>query len=430
MYTNNNQQQGQTGYGYTGQNTQGQSQGQRPQYMAHMEPYQGQGGDGGNKPPKKNRSIAGVVIACTLSAALIGGAVGGAAGIAVGSRMTPAPAQTIAQAEPTPPPPQPTGSNVQSNLSAQALTYAEIAEKVTPSVVGISIKGMQQQATMFGMMQQPVEGAGSGVIISEDGYIVTNAHVVDGATEIVVALASGDEYPAQVVGSDTDTDIAVLKIDANNLPALEMGSSDALKVGDVAVVVGNPLGRLQGSVSQGIISALNRELTIEGQTMSLIQTDAAVNEGNSGGALVNAQAQLVGVVNAKTSSVGVEGLGFAIPIDSVKSIITDLMEKGYVTGRPMIGFSPNDVTQQISRYYGLPMGVYVSSVTPFSAAEKAGLQVGDVITAINGEKVETTAELNAVKEQYNVGDTITLTVVRDGKQLDLDVVLQESIPSN
>lgn len=441
---NNNWQQEQQGSANTEQRSYTYQQ-QTPSYIPQNQyqqvtpPPHPDGSDwnqGAKKRTKKRGFGTGALVACTLSAALIGGLVGGMGGMAVGYQYAPTPevvtitpVPTQAQEEKTP------ATYVSSGLSGQALSHAQIAEIVSPSVVGITTQTKTSVNTPFGAMESESPGAGSGVIISADGYIVTNNHVIEGATSIVVYLEDGTEYTATLVGRDSQTDIAVLKIEANNLPAAVLGNSNDLRVGDIAVAVGNPLGELQGTVTQGIISALNREVTFQNDdgttsTMNLLQTDAAINKGNSGGALVNAQGQLIGIVNAKNQGVGIEGLGFAIPIDDVKEVIDDLMISGYVTGRPQVGIGTREVTEQISRQYNLPMGLYVAQVEEYSAAERAGIRVGDVITAFNGTEVTNIDEFNELKAQFKVGDSISLTINRQGEILELPLTLQESIPND
>ncbi|MBQ1302107.1 MAG: trypsin-like peptidase domain-containing protein [Firmicutes bacterium] len=306
-----------------------------------------------------------------------------------------------------------------SNANAEELTTPQVIQNVLPSVVGVNVE------TMMGA------GSGSGIIFSSDGYIVTNQHVIDGAMGIKVKLSDATEYDATIVGQDARTDLAVIKINAQNLPAATIGDSDQLVQGEGVLVIGNPLGEtLSGSSTQGIISALGREIEIEGKIMHYIQTDAAINPGNSGGALVNQAGQVVGVTSAKISETSAEGLGFAIPINEAIPVIEDLINNGYVTGRPMIGISGENVSQQVSMIYGLPVGIYVRYVDPQSGAAAGGIQQGDVITALNGKEVQTLAELNNVRDEYKAGDTVTLTVFRNGQEVKVDVVLSEATASN
>lgn len=306
------------------------------------------------------------------------------------------------------------------------LTVVEIARKVGPTVVGINTKVQRQ--TIFGTPTTSA-GSGSGIILSADGYIVTNNHVIEGASEITVLLSDGTELPAKLVGGDARTDLAVIKMEGNNFPYATLGNSSELQVGELAVAIGNPLGNeLAGSVTGGYISALNRSITVDDQKFNLIQTDAAINPGNSGGALVNNYGEVIGINSVKMSASGVEGIGFAIPIDEAKPIIENLKNDGYVKGRPVIGIAGRNVTKQDSEYYGIPVGIYVMELTPYSAAEKAGIKISDVITEVDGVKVETIDELNREKEKHKAGDTVTLTVIRNDDTLKIKLTLQEDKP--
>ncbi len=388
------------------------------------------GSYGGQQPPQreKKKGIAGIVVACTLSAALLGGTIGGIGGVAVGYGLAPkAQVQTQQQAGTIEQQAAAGPSAVPVATNASAMTIAEIAAKVSPSVVAIDATVTTQQMTPFGPLQSEGQGSGSGVIISKDGYIVTNNHVVDGAKTITVYLQDGTQYEAKLVGRDSKTDIAILKVEADNLPAAEIGASGALKVGDIAIAIGNPLGELAGSVTQGIISATEREITIEDETMNLLQFDAAINPGNSGGALVNGNGQVVGIVNAKSSAIGVEGIGFAIPIDDVKDVIDDIVVNGYVTGRPKMGLGTVTVTEEVSKAYNLPIGAYVQNIENFSAAEKAGLKIGDVITSLGGEEVKSNDDLIAIRDKHAPGDTLDMVIVRDGQEMTLQLTLMEDI---
>lgn len=307
------------------------------------------------------------------------------------------------------------------------LTVVEIARKVGPAVVGINTK---MQGTNFFGMPATSSGSGSGIILSSDGYLVTNNHVIEGASEITVLLSDGTELPAKLIGGDARTDLAVLKMEGSNFPYATLGSSSQLQVGELAVAIGNPLGNeLAGSVTGGYISALNRSITVDDQKFNLIQTDAAINPGNSGGALVNNYGEVIGINSVKMSASGVEGIGFAIPIDEAKPIIEDLKNNGYVKGRPVIGIAGRDVSPQDSEYYGIPIGIYVLELTPYSAAEKAGIKIGDVITGIDGVPVETIEELNREKEKHKAGDVVTLTVIREDDTIKIKLVLQEDKPA-
>ena len=300
------------------------------------------------------------------------------------------------------------------------LTVPEIIEKAKPSVVAISVN---VNNGWYGS-----SGTGSGVIMSADGKILTNQHVVIGASEIKVRLYDGKEYPATLIAEDEKTDLAVIQIEATGLVPAEFGDSDALVQGEIAVAIGNPLNlSLEGSVTQGIISAVSREIVLNNKSMTYIQTDAAINPGNSGGALVNGKGQVIGINSAKVASSDVEGLGFAIPVNIALPVVEELIEHGYVKGRPSIGISVQNITRQIASYYRLPQGVQVILVTPDSAADKAGITSGDIIIGINGIVVTTSDELNNEKDKFNPGDTITLTVYRGGETADIALVLGETM---
>lgn len=318
-----------------------------------------------------------------------------------------------------------------------ALSVPEIVKKVTPSVVGISsvysTGTTTSSSAMYGLSPSEQTSTGTGIVMSADGYIITNAHVITdtdtgtAASAINVVLSDKTEYPATVIGCDTKTDLAVVKIQATGLTPAEFGSSEDLEVGELAIAIGNPLGfELSGSVTGGMISALNREITIEDKTMTLIQTDAAINPGNSGGPLVNSYGQVIGINSAKISSSDVEGLGFAIPINSAIPILDDLISNGYVTGRPLIGLSGEDITEVMARYYSIPQGVYVRFITEGSSASNGGVKVGDVIVGINGKEITTMSELNEIKDTLKPGDVVTLKVYRDNQNIDLSVTLAEA----
>ena len=308
---------------------------------------------------------------------------------------------------------------------ATALSISQVASIVGPSVVEVTTESV---ATNTILGQYVTDGAGSGVVLSADGYIITNNHVIDGAQQIKVTTSDKKEYDATVVGADSQTDIAVLKIDATGLTPAVVGDSDALAVGDTVVAVGNPLGELGGTVTDGIISALDRDITIDNQTMTLLQTNAAVSPGNSGGGLFDSEGQLVGIVNAKSSASNAEGLGFAIPVNTAMKVAKELMENGYVTGRPAMGVSVVEIDDATTAaQYGVSeAGVYIVSVTSGGAADKAGLKVGDRIMSIDGTAVSGTADVTGYLEKKAVGDTVTIQVVRDKQVVSASVTLQES----
>jgi serine protease Do len=307
------------------------------------------------------------------------------------------------------------------------LSTVEIARNVGPTVVGINSK---TQVQSFWGMPQTAEGSGSGILISQDGYIVTNNHVIEGANEIKVILNNGKEHQAKVIGSDSRTDLAVIKIDVTGIKYAVLGDSSTLQVGELAVAIGNPLGNeLAGSVTLGIISALNRTITVDNRALNLIQTDAAINPGNSGGALVNNYGEVIGINSIKMKEVGVEGIGFAIPINEAKPVIEDLMNGGYVKGRPVIGIGGRNVTEQDAKAYSIPVGVYITEVAPYSAAELAGIRQRDVVIKFNGVEVKTVEEINTEKEKYKVGDTVKITLNRNGEERVVDLTLLEDKPA-
>lgn len=315
-----------------------------------------------------------------------------------------------------------TGSTISSN-SAES-----VASDTAASVVEVTTSYVQTNS-FFG--NYVTSGAGSGVIISKDGYIATNNHVIENAKSITVTLKSGKEYKATKIGTDEKTDIAVLKINATGLTPVVLGDSSKIAVGESIIVVGNPLGKLGGSVTQGIISAKDREVKVENETMTLIQIDAAVNPGNSGGALFNLKGELVGIVNAKYSSEEVEGLGFAVPVNTAKSTIKDIIEYGYVKGRAQLGITAVEISDlQTALSAGVnELGVYVYSVNSGSGADKAGLQAGDRIISVDGKEISTYSGLSKILDNHSVGDTVTLRISRSSQEKTVKVKLIEYNPN-
>lgn len=297
------------------------------------------------------------------------------------------------------------------------LSVADVAAKAADSVVEITTGSV----SYAGQLVQT--GAGSGVILSTDGYIVTNNHVVEGASSYTVRTRNGDTYTAKRIGADSKTDLAVLKIDAAGLTPAVFGDSDQLVVGETAVAIGNPLGELGGTVTSGIISALSREVTIDGQTMTLLQTNAAINPGNSGGGLFNSAGELIGVVNAKSSGTGIEGLGFAIPGNTVKSVVEELIQNGYVSGRVDAGITPVDLTsqEQALRYGVSRTGIYVLSVDSTD-----GFQAGDQILTMDGAAISSMSDYNSVLDAHQVGDTIPVVVRRGLRQVTVNMTLRQA----
>ena len=327
------------------------------------------------------------------------------------------------------------------SLSNYSNTAVFAANKILPSIVGIEVSYTTTSNSIFGFGSPSTSTAtatGSGIIISEDGYIVTNNHVVDTsssnsysyydiseATSVKVKLYGSDEtYDAKIVGKDSQTDLAVLKIDKTDLTAAEFADSDQAVVGEFVMAVGSPLG-LDTTVTTGIISAVNREVESEGTKYVCLQTDAAINSGNSGGALVNSDGKVIGINTLKLSSSGVEGIGFAIPINSTLDVISQLKDHNKVL-RPYIGISGIDLDDSTAKRYNLVLGVYVKTVQSFSPAEKAGLQSGDVIIQADGKDIKTMDELNEIKNSHQIGDTMTLKVNRSGQEKEVTVTLEET----
>ena len=319
--------------------------------------------------------------------------------------------------------------NTSSRAEDGSTTLADVVAATENSVVEVTTEIVETNAFM---QQYTASGAGSGVILTADGYIVTNNHVIEDASKISVKLKNGESYDAQLIGTDETTDLAVLKIGANGLQAATLGDSDTIQVGEMAVAIGNPLGELGGTVTEGIVSALDREITIDGQQMTLLQTDAAVNPGNSGGGLFNAKGELIGIVNAKTSSSGIEGLGFAIPVNTAKPVIEDLIENGYVTGRIKMGVTFLDIQDRETamRYRVNDLGTYVYQVNDGSDADLAGLRTGDRVVSIDGEEVTSSSQIKQMMEDYSVGDQMNVTVERDGKTVTLTVTFTEYTPDS
>lgn len=299
----------------------------------------------------------------------------------------------------------------------EPLTLQEIYKKVIPSVASITAVSTGGKST------------GTGIIMSEDGYIITNYHVVSSAGAVEVLLTSGESYPAAQVGGDETSDLMVLKIDAEKLTPAEFGSSDDVEVGDTVVAIGDPLGtELRGTMTDGIVCGIQRDVLVEDRTMTLMQTNAALNSGNSGGPLVNMEGQVVGINTMKLSSqyTPVEGIGFAIPISAAKPIVDELVEKGYVSGRPAFGFSSvQTLNARVVLFYHLPGSLCIGEVAPESDASQKGIRDGDIITAIDGTRVSTVEEFNTIKNKFSAGDTVTLTIYRQGVETDVDVELMD-----
>ena len=372
---------------------------------------------GGGEPPRKKRGIGKKVLAGVLALVLVAAVSfgGGFAGYLVASKNG---GQTVMY--------QAASGGSATSTSSTGGSLADVASAVTPSVVVVTTEQIVTDNYFWGG-QQVLSGAGSGVILTTDGYIVTNYHVVEGAQQITVTLHDDSTYTATVVGSDQQSDIALLKIDATGLTPAVLGDSDSVQVGEVVIAVGNPMGTLGGTVTDGIVSALNRDISVEGNEMTLMQTSAAISPGNSGGGLFNTNGELIGIVNAKYSDEDAEGLGFAIPVNAMKTVVQDLLENGYVTGRPALGITVITVGDvQTAMQYGVSsLGVYVNSVDEGSGAEAAGMKAGDRIVSIGTQLVESTDDVTNALKSYNVGDVVEVQVDRGRELITLQVTLGE-----
>ena len=389
------------------------------------------------QPPKKKKKFNGKRVARSAVALVLAAAMGFAGGF-VGAKFGGSGKVVIQQVAPSSTADSASGSDnsiTAASSSGSSLTTEQVADLVSPSVVVITTEQVVYSQWSWYGQNQVESGAGSGVIISSDGYILTCAHVVDGASTITVTIGDKD-YTATLVGEDTTSDIAVIKIDADGLTPATVGNSDSLKVGQSVMAVGNPLGELGGTVTGGMISALNRSVTIQGSssvnTMSLIQMDASVSPGNSGGGLFNMNGELVGIVNAKSSSSDAEGLGFAIPINDAIKVAQELLENGYVTGRPYLGITYLAVTDaQTASQLGVnAYGVYVVEVVKGGPAEKAGLQAGDRIVSVDGTEIASKDDLGTLMQKHAAGDTLSITIARDGQMQTVNVTLGEKTASN
>ena len=443
---------GDTGYpnvGSSGMNTANQYNDPQPEpETAYTAPQTDNGAGGATppvhpvqpqdaQPPKKKKKFNGKRVARSAVALVLAAAMGFAGGF-VGAKFGGSGKVVIQQVAPSSTADSASGSDssiTAASSSGSSLTTEQVADLVSPSVVVITTEQVVYSQWSWYGQNQVESGAGSGVIISSDGYILTCAHVVDGASTITVTIGDKD-YTATLVGEDTTSDIAVIKIDADGLTPATVGNSDGLKVGQSVMAVGNPLGELGGTVTGGMISALNRSVTIQGSssvnTMSLIQMDASVSPGNSGGGLFNMNGELIGIVNAKSSSSDAEGLGFAIPINDAIKVAQELLENGYVTGRPYLGITYLAVTDaQTASQLGVnAYGVYVVEVVKGGPAEKAGLQAGDRIVSVDGTEIASKDDLGTLMQKHAAGDTLSITIARDGQMQTVNVTLGEKTASN
>ena len=443
---------GDTGYpnvGSSGMNTANQYNDPQPEpETAYTAPQTDNGAGGATppvhpvqpqdaQPPKKKKKFNGKRVARSAVALVLAAAMGFAGGF-VGAKFGGSGKVVIQQVAPSSTADSASGSDssiTAASSSGSSLTTEQVADLVSPSVVVITTEQVVYSQWSWYGQNQVESGAGSGVIISSDGYILTCAHVVDGASTITVTIDDKD-YTATLVGEDTTSDIAVIKIDADGLTPATVGNSDSLKVGQSVMAVGNPLGELGGTVTGGMISALNRSVTIQGSssvnTMSLIQMDASVSPGNSGGGLFNMNGELVGIVNAKSSSSDAEGLGFAIPINDAIKVAQELLENGYVTGRPYLGITYLAVTDaQTAQQLGVnAYGVYIVDVTKGGPADQAGLKAGDRIVSVDGSEIAAKDDLGTLMQKHVAGDTLAITVARDGQMQTVNVTLGEKTASN
>ncbi len=356
------------------------------------------------------------VTALILACAVAGGLAGwGGAAIAKSSGTEKA---TIQQSDR-----QPVSVQVKTVDGQTKMEPAEVYASVVNSAVSINCSATS--TNIFGQTTQSAS-SGSGFIITEDGYVVTNYHVISGASSVQVTLYNGDTYDATVIGGDSDYDVAVLKIEASGLQPVTLGESADVNVGDTVLAIGNPLGELTFSMSQGIVSSCDRAINVDGTPFNMIQVDCSINPGNSGGPLVNLYGEVVGIVSAKYSSYSsttVEGLGFAIPISDVRSIITDIMENGAVTDKAYMAITAGTMTEQMAAQYNIDVtqGVFVYSVVSGGAGDKAGLRLGDVITKMGDKTLTSRQDLSAAMKGYRAGDTVTLTVYRNGQYIETEL---------
>ena len=374
--------------------------------------------------PKKSHRGAGKVVALVLCCALVGGGagIGGAAAFSALNRAPQSSTTIYRNDTPT------TQVNIKDADGLTKMSLEEIYASYVDSCVCVNAQVVMQQ----GWQQYQGTSAGSGFIISEDGYIVTNYHVIDGASAIKVTLNNGESYDATYIGGEELNDVAVLKIDVSGLTPVVLGDSDSLVVGEQVSTIGNALGSYSFSQTSGYVSGVGRTVTMsDGTVMNMIQTNCTINSGNSGGPLFDQYGRVVGITSAKlsnngdSSSASIEGIGFAIPLNDVIDIITDYMQYGYVTGRPNMGIEVSSIDSSTAQMYGWPTGVYVRSVTAGSCAETAGIQQGDIITKIDDTDITSVSQLSSVKNSYRAGDTVTVTVYRAGQELSLSLTFDE-----
>lgn len=424
-YTYGGQTNGQAGQtGQTGQNSYQQASGQQTNSTGYnaYEQWSGNAAPKKEKKPKKHWNISKFPWKSAVAVVLVG-AVAFGGGLLYrdhtgGNGSTPTAAVSSGSGDSANS--NTTTMSLSKNAAADdAVSYNGVYEKVSPSIVSVVVNYVQQGAT----------GSGSGVVMSEDGYIVTNNHVVDGGDQYQVIMSDGTSYSAELVGTDDQTDLAVIKIDATGLTAAEFADSDEVKVGDRVFAIGSPGGvEFQNSFTGGYISAINRDVTINDRVMSLLQTDTAINPGNSGGALINTSGQVIGITSSKlssssSSSASIEGMGFAIPTHTAKEVVDQLIANGYVTGRPAIGISGYDIDETRAQYFNIPQGVMITSIDAASDANNQDVKTGDIIVAVNGQEITGMSEINTIKNEMSAGDSLKLTLYRNGKKFDVTIKL-------
>ena len=396
---------------------------QQEQQTQNSQPvYQSQP-QGGQTPHKNGKNRLGLKIASlALVCALLGGLVGGGTAYLVSNSSSSNTTEVNVSNR------KPTEIQLKTVDGKNPMTDAELYAANVNSVVSINVS---TTTNVFGRTTESA-ASGSGFFITKDGYILTNYHVIEGASTVKVTAYDGTTYDAAVIGGDEDYDIAVIKVEGTNFQPVVIGKSGSVQIGETVAAVGNPLGELTFSMSQGIVSCVNRAINVDGKPFNMIQVDCSINPGNSGGPLFNSYGEVIGIVSAKYSSYSnttVEGIGFAIPIDDVLAMVKDIMTDGYVTNKPYIGITPQNMTAQMAQQYryDVTQGVFVCSVEPGSAAEKAGLQMGDVITKIGDTAISDMNDLNAAKKSYRAGDTVTLTIYRAGGTKEVELTF-DAVP--
>lgn len=394
------------------------------------------------EPPKKKKKSGGVKVAAIAIACILVGGIGG--GAAVGAYLgrdevpaitevtgseSPAPTAQTEEPEETAPAFNNTVIDVTTNSQTTTMTPQDVYEQYVNAVVAIS---NESTTNIFGQ-QATTASSGSGFIISKDGYIVTNNHVVSGAETLTVIMTSGEEYEAKIIGADAENDVALIKIEGENLPTVSIGDSDEIQVGQQVCAIGNPLGELTNTMTVGYVSALDREINENGNPINMFQTDCAINSGNSGGPLFDMHGNVVGITTAKYSSNGysstasIEGIGFCVPANDAMDIVSDLLQYGYVKGRPALGITCQAISKTVTQYYNLPAGIYVVGVGEDSASARAGIAEGDIITAVDGSEVSSVTDFKALLKQYSAGDTATVSIYRgaEGGSVDVEVTFDE-----